>query len=77
MSEEFLEKEVKTFVVYAICPDCGGKLLSTGVRNTTGTIRYDHNCPDCEYKTSFDSEYPKIKYREVKDENVRKDKETE
>ena len=61
--------EVKTYMVYKICPKCeNGKMLyedGIGATLLTYPTQYLHICDKCGYKSLYFDRYPKIEYKPV------------
>ena len=62
---KFEKREVKTYKVYAYCPECGGLMETTGQVYTTSPLQFPHKCRDCSYRETFLEVYPKIMHEEV------------
>lgn len=62
--------EVKTYIVYKICPKCGdGKMFyEDGKILITDPAQYPHICDKCGYKSIYFEHYPKIEYELIKEE---------
>lgn len=57
------KEEVKTYKVVYICDSCKkGEMTPTGRIFSLNTIQYEHICPVCAFRKSFNDKYPKIVY---------------
>ena len=62
--------EVKTYMVYKICPECedGKMLYEDGIGSIllTYPAQFLHRCDKCGYELTYLDRYPKIEYEEIK-----------
>jgi len=65
---KFKKIELKTYLVEAICPECGGGMKSTGVVLNTYPAQYPHKCENCEYKANSHFCYPLHEYDVLEEE---------
>ena len=55
--------EVKTYIIFKICPKCGtGRMY---YKSGINTIQYAHTCDKCDYESIYSDCYPKIEYEEI------------
>jgi hypothetical protein len=59
-----VKKEIKTFMVYAMC-GCGGKYEPANIQYDTLPPQYLYTCNKCGDRKIFNDSYPKITYEEV------------
>jgi hypothetical protein len=64
MRKEF---EVKTFMIYEYCDECGTELKQMDTVMTCYPPKYPHECPTCEKLYILDASYPKIEHRHAED----------
>ena len=64
---KFEKREVRTYKVYAICPECGAQLVSTGELLFTCPLKLKYQCcnSECNYEEALDNTYPSLEYEEV------------
>lgn len=64
---EIIEKRVKveTFLISAICPECGATMKKTNMILTTHPPKYQYYCPHCDFIENSFELYPKIDYIET------------
>ena len=60
-------KEVKTYKVYAYCPECGGLMVPDLGGNIllTNPPKWPHFCTSCGYQVALSEVYPKTEYEEI------------
>lgn len=60
-------KEVKTYKVYAYCPECGGFMSPylEGKILFSNPPKWPHKCLLCGYQENLTDVYPKTEYEEI------------
>lgn len=58
-------QEIKKYLVWVECPECGTSLAADGNVLTSYPPQYPYTCPKCGYQTVLDKFYPSEEYEYV------------
>lgn len=71
------KSEVKTYVVYLHCDECGSEMKTVAtdysllmLTNLSNTIEYIYRCPKCNCEVKSTELYPKIQYERASSDNI-------
>ena len=68
-SSVITSEKVEVFIERLRCPECGEELESGTVYYGANPPIYSYKCPKCNYTTTSFELYPKVVYKQIKENN--------
>ena len=62
-------EKVEVFIERLRCPECGEELEQDSMVYSTNPPIYSYACPKCSYATTSFGVYPKVVYKQIKENN--------